>query len=533
MLDDNEFNKNHNNLSHNSKVEWNLSLMKKVVATTIVSSTNFDRAQDSSILVLSEIASQYTKLICKLSKLHAEQAGRTELSLSDLTVLSDLGLLNLDSLNLFLKDIKRNTRNRPTQKSKITNSENFNLPYEFQYSQDEPSQLDGIVPFANSMYEFQHQFSEPEFLQDENQYPEQSWFDTLKDTLNKKTTTETVHEALFENMKISEIESDIEMSTLIKKTAENTRLLSTQEIHSKNKLEQSLIDTSINEDDDLSIDKNEYQKESPLDMFTTPRSSFNEMGISIDDLDFKRISEESKIESYGIPIIKHIEVVIQKPDRPELPIENSTKINNGLPTMSPTVERKKKYFENFSFFGQIDNMGIEIGKPNPIKSSKLIESKNDFILNLANINNTNQSSTPNNMTNTPIMLDSQVERGLVEVELDDLLLPEPTLFLNKSHMSNQNYLGKISRLWIDSTYNKSNLMSLMANCEVSNDIGQGQSTGAAAKDNESNLEPTISISELSNYLKRSPYAGGLAQNGVQQTYDRINAIVSNVFNNEN
>ncbi|OMJ30350.1 hypothetical protein AYI69_g108 [Smittium culicis] len=247
----------------------------------------------------------------------------------------------------------------------------------------------------------------------------------------------------------------------------------------------------------MSLDSPIKDKENKdvVDLFLFPSSNFDELGIPLSDLNFD--DYPNPIPFDPIHPLELSDPMLSKP-------EHLHQIDTALP-----AKRRNSDTQN----------ELITSKPKPttkINEKDLHDIRNDLIMQLSKLENSESSrKMPSSLAGT---LDHNTLLSLVNISLDDLPLPPSTLYVYSNRLS-CSILDKISDSWIESTFNRSQYMSLLQ----SNDVPIDQPTN---KDSDSkNVETIAPLSDLSQKLIRSPYAGGVSQDGVLPLYERLTTSI--------
>ncbi|OMJ09285.1 hypothetical protein AYI70_g11001, partial [Smittium culicis] len=232
-----------------------------------------------------------------------------------------------------------------------------------------------------------------------------------------------------------------------------------------------------------------------VDLFLYPSSNFEELGIPLSDLNFDDYPNPIPFDS-----IHSLELSDPIPIKPE-----------HLHQIDTTLSAKRRNSDT-------QNELITC-KPKPttkINEKDLKDIRNDLIMHLSKLENSESSrKMPSSLAGS---LDHNTLLSLVNISLDDLPLPPSTLYVYSNRLS-CSILDKISDSWIESTFNRSQYMSLLQ----SNDVPIDQPTN---KDSDAkNVETIAPLSDLSQKLVRSPYAGGVSQDGVLPLYERLTTSI--------
>ncbi|OLY82407.1 hypothetical protein AYI68_g3473 [Smittium mucronatum] len=231
--------------------------------------------------------------------------------------------------------------------------------------------------------------------------------------------------------------------------------------------------------------------------FMHPTCSFEELGISLLDLQFD--SYPKRVQNDNIPQQSIFEEHIQ--DRDEI------------------FDRKRKSTDSSAEFVTSKPVSISHEKYSKQEVGQLLK---ELAIQLSRLDEAVEDRKEKSALGSE--LDDKILAQLVNVTLDDLPLPPSSLYVyNKTQSCN--VVDKISEYWIEGTFNRSQYMSLLQ----SNDI---PIEGTKESDSK-NVETIIPLEELSHKLVRSPYAGGVRQDGVQMLYERICTSIESIIGASN
>ncbi|PVU96548.1 hypothetical protein BB561_001102 [Smittium simulii] len=678
---------------------WHQDVMRRTLASVILSSTNFDSIQLRALSSLSDIVSEYLRTLCNLLKLEVEKNGRSEVSLTDFYILTKTKTVDFDSLLFWIKSIKQK-------------------PPFIQPPQDFPSVLNTINPFASledsaflkhetdntfflngatgAQLEFSGLTTKPttslnsavlsniqesdcdmlsvsppfensdETFSDSESESDSSICDKFSSLFYRETSTENVENFLKETLDFSisenlspDINADYNTNNELAKQLQEIKINSSENLvgidHStqigdlasyndeestsspsciKNNEIATNSDEYFSEDQNNSLLPKENDYDYALSMFQSPITDFEDMGISLSDLNFDRIKvsisqQSTNIQSYRYSersLLTELDLGIEnigqnKIDRYIASLPDPQQSNFGdifMQDQELTNFSKKTTFVNSNTIDNIDNnMVIDSDISVPI-GAKLIYNQDefsdattplfpngknhqmdiDFPIDFTHASNTriesaNQnisfSQNQNHDTITEItgkksnelkhqleyksidktkpeshnilpkenlegaalgkndqskvlkldhnyyalkllemlddaeftnksyfaeLLTNSMKEKLLTVEADDLGLPQPSLYIFDESIDKVNIFDKCLAQWIESTFDRENLVKIM-------DYKMQVMEAKSGKEAETNSETITPAESLDLTQKRTPYAGGIIQDGVYQLHDRI------------
>ncbi|PVU85610.1 hypothetical protein BB560_006967 [Smittium megazygosporum] len=113
------------------------------------------------------------------------------------------------------------------------------------------------------------------------------------------------------------------------------------------------------------------------------------------------------------------------------------------------------------------------------------------------------------------LLTEPMIKRLINIEADDLSLPLPSLFTIEKWPECPNLILKAISKWIESSYDRENSVRIINNTMQAFESKNNKDSEVTELLNNEDEDPNNVVQ------KRSPYAGGISQDGIYQLYDRI------------